>query len=80
MTLAVLACGALSAAPARALPKFAQKENKPCAYCHVNPKGSGKRTAAGQWYKAHGLSFRGYAPARPAPKNNKNNNKVKKSR
>lgn len=58
---------------AHAFPAFATKEKKPCAYCHVNPKGAGKRTVAGDWYKAHKLSFVGYkpagaAPAKPAPK------------
>ena len=49
-------------AGAQALPRFAQKENKPCAFCHVKPSGGGKRNAAGHWYEEHGFSFRGYVP------------------
>lgn len=56
---------------AQAFPAFSTKEKKPCSYCHVNPKGAGKRNAAGEWYKKHGLSFAGYvpakAPAKPKP-------------
>lgn len=54
------------AAGAQALPKYAQKEKKSCGYCHVNPAGGGKRNAAGYWYAAHKLSFKGYTPAKAA--------------
>ena len=59
--IAVLALSLLSR-PAQAFPKFAQKEKKPCSYCHVNPRGGGKRTEAGIWYGAHHNSFAGYKP------------------
>jgi hypothetical protein len=52
--------------PAAAFPKFSQKEKKPCSYCHVNPGGGGKRTAAGEWYDKHGYSFAGYTPGAAA--------------
>ena len=76
-----------TARAAWALPKFAQKEDRPCSYCHVNPSGGGKRNAAGAWYEAHGFSFKGYAPPRAAPakpvpnkqaEKNKNNKSKKK--
>jgi hypothetical protein len=71
--IAVLAfAGALIAPPAaHALPKYAAKEKKPCAYCHVRPNGGGPRNAAGIWYGAHGHSFAGYKPGagpKPSPK------------
>lgn len=47
---------------AAALPKFAQREKKPCAFCHVKPAGGGRRNAAGHWYETHCFSFRGYRP------------------
>lgn len=59
---------------ANAFPPFSKKENKPCSFCHVNPKGGGPRTEAGNYYKAHNLSFAGYPglnaakPAAPAAK------------
>ena len=58
----------LSPVAAGALPKYAQKERKPCAFCHANPRGGGARNAAGAWYEEHGLSLAGYppTPARPA--------------
>jgi hypothetical protein len=52
---------------AQAFPAYAKKENKKCAFCHVNPSGGGKRNAAGNYYKAHGLSLVGYKPADPKP-------------
>lgn len=64
----VLALGgifALNTNNAEAFPKYAQKEKKPCNYCHVKPAGGGKRTAAGEWYKTH-LSFVGYKPGAAA--------------
>ncbi|MBB6050266.1 hypothetical protein [Armatimonas rosea] len=68
----VLATLALTlASSAFALPKYAQKENKKCGFCHVNAAGAGKRTAAGEWYKSHDHSLKGFkepAPTKPAPK------------
>ena len=43
---------------ATALPAYAQKEGKPCGYCHVNPAGGGARNAKGKQYEAHGHSFK----------------------
>lgn len=68
--LAVVAVAAALVRPpaAQAFPKFAQKEKKPCSYCHVNPSGGGPRNAAGKWYHEHGNSFAGYTPtAAPSP-------------
>lgn len=44
---------------ARAYPPFAKKENKQCIFCHLKPSG-GARNDAGKYYKAHGLSLKGY--------------------
>lgn len=66
LSISMLLCGAASA-----FPKYSQKEKKPCSFCHVNPKGGGKRTEAGIYYKTHNLSLVGYkpsAPAKPKPK------------
>ena len=56
---AVLLAG-LVAAPrsATALPAYAQKEGKPCGYCHVNPAGGGERNAKGKQYEANGHKFK----------------------
>ena len=59
--------GLFLARAAWALPKFAQKEEKPCSYCHVKPSGGGKRNAAGRWYESHGFSFKGYKEQKAAP-------------
>ena len=67
--LALIAFVIGTASSAHALPAYAKKENKNCAFCHANPKGGGKRIAAGEWYKAHNHSLVGFkAPAKPAPK------------
>ncbi|HWA84435.1 MAG TPA: hypothetical protein VG820_13420 [Fimbriimonadaceae bacterium] len=42
---------------AEARPEYAQKENKQCSYCHLNPGGGGTRGFRGQFYGANGLSF-----------------------
>jgi hypothetical protein len=57
---ALLLAAALLVAPrsASALPAYAQKEGKPCAYCHVNPAGGGPRNAKGKQYEANGHSFK----------------------
>lgn len=83
LTIAVALLGAMlgQQQKASATPAYAKKEKKPCAYCHVNPQGGGKRNAAGIYYKAHNHSLVGYkpaggaaavkAPAKPAPKPSK---------
>jgi hypothetical protein len=43
---------------ATALPAYAQKEGKPCGYCHVNPAGGGERNTKGKQYEAGGHSFK----------------------
>ncbi|MCX6367612.1 MAG: hypothetical protein NTX57_13010 [Armatimonadetes bacterium] len=66
---ALLALVMSTASHAFALPAYAKKESKNCAFCHTNPKGAGKRTAAGEWYKTHAHSLKGFKePAKPAPK------------
>ncbi len=39
---------------------YAKKENKLCAYCHVDPKGGGPRNPRGAFYESHNLSFAGF--------------------
>lgn len=56
------------ASAAFALPKYAQKEKKPCGYCHTKTQGGGKRTAAGEWYKAHNHSMAGFKDPSAKPK------------
>ena len=57
---AFLLAATLLVAPrsASALPAYAQKEGKPCGYCHVNPAGGGARNAKGKQYEANGHSFK----------------------
>jgi hypothetical protein len=43
---------------ATALPAYAQKEGKPCGYCHVNPAGGGPQTDKGKEYKENGHKFK----------------------
>lgn len=57
---AALAGMALLPRSADARPPYAQKENKLCAYCHVDPKGGGPRNHRGAYYEAHNLSFAGF--------------------
>ena len=59
LAAAVLLAG-LVVAPrsATALPAYAAKEGKPCAYCHANPAGGGERNARGKQYEANGHSFK----------------------
>ncbi len=38
----------------RALPIYAQETRLPCGRCHVNPRGSGPRTAFGRAFAANG--------------------------
>ncbi len=73
MTRLILALFALAAlaGTASATPAFAQKEKKPCLFCHTNPRGGGRFVNdAGRWYKAHKslVGFKPAAPGKPAPK------------
>lgn len=51
---------------AEARPAYAQKENRPCGYCHVSPSGGDQRNFRGQYYGANGLSFLNFDEAREA--------------
>lgn len=57
---AVILLAGLTVAPrsATALPTYAQKEGKPCGYCHANPAGGGERNAKGKQYEANGHTFK----------------------
>lgn len=73
VTLFLIPVAMLSVAPrsATALPKYATKEKKACNYCHVGKSGGGKRTPAGEWYKSHDHTFKGWkdgSSPKPAPK------------
>jgi len=60
LPLSLLLCGILSgvlASRADAYPKFAQKEKKACAYCHLNPGGGNGWGFRGLYYRGHSLSF-----------------------
>jgi hypothetical protein len=59
---AVLIVGMLvmGAKPAAANPDWTKKERKQCIYCHVGAWDSGKYTEAGQYYKDHEFSFKGF--------------------
>lgn len=61
---AVLAFGIfiVGVKPAGANPDWTKKERKQCVYCHVGAWDSGKYTEAGQYYKTHEFSFKGYVP------------------
>lgn len=51
---------------AEARPEYAQKEDKPCSYCHLSAGGGGARGFRGQFYGANGLSFEKFDEAREA--------------
>jgi hypothetical protein len=51
-----------AAQPAAATQKFATQTGQACGQCHVNPKGAGPLTPAGEAFKANGNK----APAQPA--------------
>src|ERR1051325_318626 len=55
---------ALFATASQAKPEYARKENKPCAYCHVNPAGGGPRNPRGVYYGMHNHTFEGYDEAK----------------
>ncbi len=46
-----------------AMPTFAAREAKECAYCHIDPAGGGPRNPRGNWYEEHGYSFEGFDEA-----------------
>ena len=50
----------LTAVRAEARPVYAIETGKPCAYCHINPKGGGARNPRGFYFAANKHSFRGY--------------------
>lgn len=54
--------------PAGAFPPYTKKEEKPCGYCHTNPKGGGKRNYRGAFYKANNLTFANFDDAAEAKK------------
>ena len=56
--LALLATLIIAPQPVNALPTYAQKEGKPCEYCHVNPAGGGVRNAMGRQYEENGHTFK----------------------
>ena len=61
---------ALVGGAAQATPKFAQKEKKPCLFCHTVASGGGRNLGdAGKWYKIH-KTLVGYKPVvkKPTPK------------
>jgi anaerobic selenocysteine-containing dehydrogenase len=51
--------GGFFLAVAQAKPEYTQKEKKACTYCHVK-MGSKDLNKAGEYYKSHGHSFKGY--------------------
>jgi len=55
--VALLAGVLVAPRSASALPAYAQKEGKPCGYCHLNPAGGGERNAKGKQYEANGHKF-----------------------
>ena len=57
----------MGAKPAAANPDWTKKEGKQCVYCHVGAWDSHKYTDAGQYYKDHEHSFKGYAPKTADP-------------
>lgn len=56
--LILLAGSIVAPRSAAALPAYAQKEGKPCGYCHANPAGGGERNARGKKYQANGHTFK----------------------
>jgi len=53
---------------ASAFPAFVEKEGKPCSYCHLNPKGGGKRNYRGVFYKMNANTFAKFDDAAEAKK------------
>ena len=59
LAVVVLLAGLVAAPrPAVALPTYAQRENKPCEYCHINPAGGAERNANGKEYEENGHRFK----------------------
>ena len=60
LVIGLFFAAALVVAPrsAEALPAYAQKEGKACAFCHKNPAGGGERNAKGKQYEANGHKFK----------------------
>jgi len=56
--LILLAGSIVAPRSATALPAYAQKEGKPCGFCHLNPAGGGERNARGKKYQANGHTFK----------------------
>ena len=54
-------CLAGAGSSAEARPEYARREMKACSYCHVNPRGGGRRNSRGMYYQAHNLSFEGFS-------------------
>ena len=69
-SLLLVAALAVLGGAAQATPKFAQKEKKPCLFCHTSPSGGGnKLNDAGKWYHAK-KTLVGFKPIakKPTPK------------
>lgn len=49
-----------AAIPAQAKPPFAEKEGKPCAYCHINPGGGLPLNYRGLYYHEKKLTFEAF--------------------
>ena len=66
-SLLLVAALAVLGGAAQATPKFAQKEKKPCMFCHTVPSG-GKRNLndAGKWYDAK-KTLTGFKPVAKKP-------------
>lgn len=59
LAIIVLLAGlAIAPRSAAALPTYAQRENKPCEYCHINPAGGAERNAKGKEYEENGHKFK----------------------
>ena len=67
---------AIGAKPVAANPDWTKKERKQCVYCHVGAWDSGKYTEAGQYYKDHEFSFKGYVPKTDSGKAQDSNKKT----
>ncbi len=50
----IVAALTIAPKPAEALPAYASQTGKACGYCHVNPAGGGKLTAAGAKFQKNG--------------------------
>lgn len=57
-----------AAQPAAATQQFATQTGQTCGQCHVNPKGAGPLTPAGQAFKANGNKAAAPSPGSTPPK------------